>query len=1455
MEILFSSLALVSAVILHLGLFAESISVYQATDTGPVGAGDDNVILNPRFEDGLNNWSGKGCKIELHESMEDGKIFPQSGKFFASATNRTEIWNGIEQDITGRVQRKVAYQVTAVVRIHVDNVTSAGVQITLWLQEPDFREQYIAIANSQVTDKDWVQLQGEFLLNGFPSRLVIYLEGPSPGTDILVNSLTVSQNMIDSSSSNAPNIILNHDFSRGLHSWHPNCCDGFVLSADSGHSGFSTKPGGNYAVVSNRKECWQGLEQDITSRISPCSTYSISASVGVSGLVHYPTDVLATLKLEYQNSATSYLRIGKTSVSKEGWEKLGGTFSLATIPDRVVFYLEGPAPGVDLLVESVIITCSCPSECNNARPCAGDGDENIILNPKFEDGLNNWSGRGCKIVLHDSMADGKIVPLSGKVFASATDRTQSWNGIQQEITERVQRKLAYEVTAVVRIFGNDVTSADIRATLWVQTPNLREQYIGIANLQATDTDWVQLQGKFLLNSSPKKVVIYIEGPPAGTDILVNSFTVKHAEKIPPSPPPVIENPAFGVNIIQNSNLTDGTNIINLSSSEQTVSQNMIDSSSSNAPNIILNHDFSRGLHSWHPNCCDGFVLSANSGHSGFSTKPGGNYAVVSNRKECWQGLEQDITSRISPCSTYSISASVGVSGLVHYPTDVLATLKLEYQNSATSYLRIGKTSVSKEGWEKLGGTFSLATIPDRVVFYLEGPAPGVDLLVESVIITCSCPSECNNARPCAGDGDENIILNPKFEDGLNNWSGRGCKIVLHDSMADGKIVPLSGKVFASATDRTQSWNGIQQEITERVQRKLAYEVTAVVRIFGNDVTSADIRATLWVQTPNLREQYIGIANLQATDTDWVQLQGKFLLNSSPKKVVIYIEGPPAGTDILVNSFTVKHAEKIPPSPPPVIENPAFGVNIIQNSNLTDGTNGWFPLGNCSLNVATGSPHILPPTARDSLGPHEPLSGCYILATKRTQTWMGPAQMITDKIKLLLTYQVSAWAKIGSGANGPQNVNVALGVDNQWVNGGQVEINDDRWHEISGSFRIEKQPSKVMVYVQGPAAGVDLMLAGLQIFPVDRKSRFKHLRMQTDKIRKRDVTLKFSGGGSSSVLGTFIKVRQMQNSFPFGSCMSRTNLDNEDFVHFFVKNFNWAVFGNELKWYWTEPQQGNFNYSDADEMLDMCKKNNIEARGHCIFWEVDGTVQQWIKALNKNDMMAAVQNHLTGLLTRYKGKFRHYDVNNEMLHGSFYQDHLGKDIRANMFKTANQLDPSAMLFVNDYHVEDGCDTRSSPEKYIEQILDLQEQGAPVGGIGIQGHIDSPVGPVVSSALLDVSSVNEYVRGDDLEVMLREAYAHPAVDGIMLWGFWELFMSRDNAHLVNAEGELNEAGKRYLALKKEWLSRAHGHIDEQGQFAFRGFHGTYVLEIETVSKKIMKTFVVDKGDSPLVVSIDL
>ncbi|KAF5807833.1 putative endo-1,4-beta-xylanase [Helianthus annuus] len=868
-------------------------------------------------------------------------------------------------------------------------------------------------------------------------------------------------------------------------------------------------------------------------------------------------------------------------------------------------------------------------------------------------------------------------------------------------------------------------------------------------------------------------------------------------------------------------------------------------SSSSMCNIIHNHDFSNGMHSWHTNCCDGTVVS---------TDACNRYALISNRKECWQGLEQDITTRVSSGITYTLCARVGVSGTHH--AHVIATLKLEYHGSETKYMFITRTSVSKGRWENLEGTFVLSDKPDpdRVVFYLEGPDPGVNLLVQHVLVS----SDSTNSTGRYGK-DENIILNPNLEEGVNKWSGRGCQIGVHRSMRDGKILPRSGNFFASTTQRAHTWNGIQQDITTRVERKLAYNVIATVRIVGNNsCDAAEIRATMWVKTSDSREQYIGIASTHATDKEWVELQGTFVLNGYPSKVVVYLEGPPPGIDILLDGFVVKRANRIPPSPRPLFQNADFGVNIIANSDLRSGTKGWFPLGNCKLSVA-------PPSAagRNTLGSQ---SGHHsIHATHRTHTWMGPAQLITDKVKLFLTYQVSAWVRLVPGATGsPQNVNVALGVDDQWVNAGQVEVNDDRWHEICGSFRIEKPAGKVMVYVQGPAPEISFMVARFQIFAVDRQARFRQLKHQTDKIRKRGITLKFTTSDSRSMHGATVKIQQLHNSFPIGSCISRTNIDNEDFVAFFLKHFNWAVFGNELKWYWTESQRGNFNYRDADELLKFCEDNNIGVRGHCIFWEVEDTVQNWVKSLGRDDLAVAVQNRLKGLVKRYKGKMKHYDVNNEMLHGSFYQDRLGEDIRAKMFKEAKRLDPSAVLFVNDYHVEDGCDTRSSPEKYIDQIVHLEEQGAPVGGIGIQGHIDSPVGSIVCCALdklgktglpiwfteLDVCSMNEHVRADDLEVMMREAFAHPAVEGIMLWGFWESFMSREKCHLVDAEGQVNEAGKRFIELKKEWLSDGDGYINEQSEFSFRGFEGTYQVIIQN---KIVKTFVVQQQQQQQVVVV--
>ncbi|KAK6792621.1 hypothetical protein RDI58_011702 [Solanum bulbocastanum] len=110
--------------------------------------------------------------------------------------------------------------------------------------------------------------------------------------------------VIDSSNSDSQNskengkgigdIILNHEFLDGLHLWHPNCCHAFVVPAGSGY-----RNGLTMAVVTKRTIWWQGLEQDITSRVSAGSSYTVSACVGASGIFQGSVKVFAIIKLVY----------------------------------------------------------------------------------------------------------------------------------------------------------------------------------------------------------------------------------------------------------------------------------------------------------------------------------------------------------------------------------------------------------------------------------------------------------------------------------------------------------------------------------------------------------------------------------------------------------------------------------------------------------------------------------------------------------------------------------------------------------------------------------------------------------------------------------------------------------------------------------------------------------------------------------------------------------------------------------------------------------------------------------------------------------------------------------------------------------------------------------------------------------------------------------------------------
>ena len=142
---------------------------------------------------------------------------------------------------------------------------------------------------------------------------------------------------------------------------------------------------------------------------------------------------------------------------------------------------------------------------------------------------------------------------------------------------------------------------------------------------------------------------------------------------------------------------------------------------------------------------------------------------------------------------------------------------------------------------------------------------------------------------------------------------------------------------------------------------------------------------------------------------------------------------------------------------------------------------------------------------------------------------------------------------------------------------------------------------------------------------------------------------------------------------------------------------------------------------------------------------------------------------------------------------------------------------------------------------------------MSGIGVQCHVSAPVGAHLSHSFsilsstslpvwvteLDTSSLSPHVQADDLEVCLREAFAHRGVQGVLVWGFWEKAMSRRNAHLADADWRLTEAGKRLEALLAEWTTKEErGVTGRDGVVSVRGFKGEYDVEVVVAGKRVVK-----------------
>lgn len=193
-------------------------------------------------------------------------------------------------------------------------------------------------------------------------------------------------------------------------------------------------------------------------------------------------------------------------------------------------------------------------------------------------------------------------------------------------------------------------------------------------------------------------------------------------------------------------------------------------------------------------------------------------------------------------------------------------------------------------------------------------------------------------------------------------------------------------------------------------------------------------------------------------------------------------------------------------------------------------------------------------------------------------------------------------------------------------------------------------------------------------------------------------------------------------FKIGVCANtKTIVSHEDLIK---AHFNSLTCENEMKYIRLSQKQGEYTFSDADQMVDFAKKNHMLVRGHNFVWH-NQTPQYIFENTDKESLLNTLRNHIELINNRYKDSIYCWDVVNEgiedkteeYLRDTPWKRILGEHYMEDVFRIAKEIMPDKQLFYNDYN--EICEPKIT--KIIKAVTELLNKGVPIDGVGMQFHI--------------------------------------------------------------------------------------------------------------------------------------
>lgn len=198
-------------------------------------------------------------------------------------------------------------------------------------------------------------------------------------------------------------------------------------------------------------------------------------------------------------------------------------------------------------------------------------------------------------------------------------------------------------------------------------------------------------------------------------------------------------------------------------------------------------------------------------------------------------------------------------------------------------------------------------------------------------------------------------------------------------------------------------------------------------------------------------------------------------------------------------------------------------------------------------------------------------------------------------------------------------------------------------------------------------------------------------------------------------------------FPVGVAVSARSLKTDE-ASLVKREFSSMTAENAMKMGPIHPKEHEYHWADADSIVAFAQRNQMKLRGHTLCWHNQTPGWMFTDAkgdtVSKTVLLQRLKDHITTIVSRYRGKIYAWDVVNEVISdkpGEFYRASAwyricGEEYITRAFQYAHEADPGALLFYNDYNEIDPV----KREKIVKLVTDLKKAGVPIHGVGLQGH---------------------------------------------------------------------------------------------------------------------------------------